>query len=248
MKKKMIKGVMILICGLTPQILQAQGTTYLSNLGQTATGNLSIGSDSWLAIPFVTGNNASGYIFNSIQLSMTDASGNPSDFTITLNAGYPNFISPGSSLGTLNGSLNPVSGGIYTYVTASSITLLSIRQYFVVITAGTAGVNSAYDLNYAGGFSYDQNDNWDAANVAGGTLSISTDGSSWQQGAFIGPQYAITATPIPEPSAEMLLGFGGILLWGLISMLVHISSKRLKVVAENLPPCGHQNRHQRSYN
>ena len=194
--------------------LQAQGITFLSNLGQTATGNLPIGSDSWLAIPFITGNNTSGYTFNSIQFAMTDATGNPSDFTVSLDTGFIDFISPGSTLGTLKGSMNPVAGGIYTFTTASSITLLSGKQYFIVLTAGTAVANGAYDLNYAGGFSYDQNGNWYAGNVAGGTLSISTDGSSWQQGAFIGPQYAITAAPIPEPSSEMLLGLGGILLLG----------------------------------
>ena len=215
MKQLIVNAIIIFaIWMLVSQIIQAQGITYLSNLGQTATGDLSIGSDSWLAIPFIAGNNASGYTFNSIQLSMTDASGNPSDFTITLNAGYPNFISPGSSLGTLNGSLNPATGGIYTYTMASSITLLPIRQYFIVITAGTAVATSAYGLNYADGFSYDQNGNWYAGNVAGGTLSTSANGLSWQQDAFIGPQYAITATPVPEPSAEIFLGFGGVLLLG----------------------------------
>ena len=213
MKRDIFNGIFVLVFGFASQITQAQGNTYLSNLGQTSTGSLPVGSDSWLAIPFITGNNASGYFLNSVQLSLTDASGNPSDFTVMLNTvAYGNYASPGSSLGTLNGSLNPVTGGVYTYVTALSITLLPNRQYFIVLTAGTVVANGSYFLSYAGGLSYGQNGNWHAGNVAGGTLSISTDGSLWSDTLYP-PQYAITATPVPEPSAWSLIAFSaGVLI------------------------------------
>jgi hypothetical protein len=59
-------------------------TAYLSNLGQSSTGSLAVGSDSWLAASFGTGTNEGGYELNSIQLAMTDASGNPSGFTVMI--------------------------------------------------------------------------------------------------------------------------------------------------------------------
>jgi hypothetical protein len=62
---------------LAQQLALAQGTTtYLSNLGQASAGSLAVGSDSWLAAPFGTGFNAGGYVLDSAQLSLTDASGN----------------------------------------------------------------------------------------------------------------------------------------------------------------------------
>ena len=196
-----------------PQITAAQGTTYLTNLGQASNGSLAVGNDGWLAIPFLTGNNSSGYSLDSVQLAMTDASGNPSDFTVMLDVAF-NLISPGSSLGTLNGSLNPATGGIYTYTPDSNITLLAGRQYFIVLTAGTAVGTGAYDLSTAGKSSYNRIGNWAEGNFAGGTLSTSIDGQNWNEAEIIFPQFAIYATPVPEPSTEMLLSFGGILLLG----------------------------------
>src|ERR1017187_6872880 len=75
MKKPII---MVIVALLVPQYIQAQGTTtYLSNLSQASAGSFAIGRNSWYAAGFETGNNASGYSVNSIQLLMTGAYGNP---------------------------------------------------------------------------------------------------------------------------------------------------------------------------
>src|ERR1700679_483175 len=98
--KKIIMSVIIAIGFLVPQIIQAQGTiTYLSSLSPTSTGIHSVGSDSWLAAGFETGNNIGGYELNSIQLGMAGVSGNPSGFTVMIYAqsDNPNAILPGSS-------------------------------------------------------------------------------------------------------------------------------------------------------
>src|ERR1035438_5489490 len=118
MKKIIIPAVLALALGmLSPQIIQAQGTTYLSSLDQSSVGSLAVGSNSWVAAGIYTGTNPGGYVLNSVQLGMTDASGNPSDFTAMLY--YPLFggppSGPGRSLATLNGSLDPVTAGTYTY-------------------------------------------------------------------------------------------------------------------------------------
>ena len=69
MKNLIINGVIVLVFGfLAPQITQAQGTIYLSNLDQPSTGSLAVGSDSWIGVPFLTGNNVGGYVLNSFQL------------------------------------------------------------------------------------------------------------------------------------------------------------------------------------
>jgi hypothetical protein len=209
--KKII--IVIVAALLASEIVQAQGTIYLSNLGQPSTGTLAVGSDSWLAGVFKTGDNVAGYILNSIQLEMTDASGNPSGFTVMVYANSnPATISPGSNIGTINGSLTPATGGIYTYTPAANLTLSAFSSYFIVLTAGTTIANGAYDWSLAGANSYNPNGHW------GGITGVwnSSNGSSWNlpTPTAVFPQYAITATAIPEPPSAFLLLLGsGVLLY-----------------------------------
>src|ERR1041384_3547059 len=113
MKKLIISGLTVLAVALSvPQITQAQGTTYLSNLGGTPVNSAAVGSDSWLAASFYTGNNPGGYFLDSFQLRMNDASNSPSGFAVML---YTTGLFPRSSLGSLSGSPNPSTAGIYTY-------------------------------------------------------------------------------------------------------------------------------------
>jgi len=215
MKKIIIGGVIIFVVGLfTPQIVQAQGTTYLSNLGQASVGSMAVGSDSWLALPFIAGNNVDGYVLNSVQLALTDASGNPSSFTVMLYApSNPAAGLPGSSLGTFSGSFDPVIGGTYTYTAPSSLMLSPSTEYFIVLTAGTTVANGTYEWSLATTSSYNQNDNWVIGAYGGRTFDTSIDGSSWNSTSGSYPQFAINATPIPEPS-ELALGALGALLLG----------------------------------
>lgn len=208
MKKLIVKAILACATGLLAvQIAQAQGTTYLSNLGQASTGNYAIGSDSWLGIPFITGNNASGYVLNSIQLAMTDASGSPSDFSIMLYDPHSSF--PGSNLGSLIGPLSPVGSGIYTYSPTASVTLQCETSYVIVLTAATSVANGAYELSLAGTYS-PRIDNWIPGLPTGDSDGFSSNGSSWHGGPDIFPQYAVNATAVPEPSALGLLAFGAI--------------------------------------
>ena len=207
--KKIIIGSFIgfVLALLAPQIAHAQGTmTVLSNLDQTSAGSLAVGSNSWFAAAFRTGGDTGGYVLNSIQLEMTGASGNPSGFTATLYHCY--FGTPyilGSSLGTLDGSLNPVAGGIFTYTPASSLTLTRFTPYAIVLTAGTAVANGAYDWSYASGDSYHPSGGW----VNLGSLT-SSDGSFWNFALGGYPQYAINVTDVPEPGVLGLFGLGGL--------------------------------------
>jgi hypothetical protein len=154
-----------------------------------------------------TGTNAGGYVLNSVQLQMFQESGNAGGFAVMLYSSANNFFSsfPGGNLGSLAGSDNPSTQGIYTY-TASGPTLAASTYYFIVLTAATGSATGAYQLG-AGG-PYNSIDGW---NTAIDNYS-SNDGASWFHGG--GGEFAITATAIPEPSAETLSGFGGILLLG----------------------------------
>ncbi len=195
---------------LAPQIVQAQGTmTHLSNLNQASAGSLAVGSDSWLAEVFRTGTNSSGYTLDSIQLELKDATGNPSGFTAMLYSQNPFGASPGNSLGTLDGSLNPVTGGIFTYTHASNLTLLPNNYYFIVLTAGTPVANGAYDWSYVGANAYNPSGAW----LTFADVWTSSDGSSWNTTGDYG-QFAINAISIPEPGVLGLFGMGGLgFLW-----------------------------------
>lgn len=188
------------------QSAPAQGTLYVSNLGQTQTGSASIGSDSWLAQSFITGTNSAGYYLNSAQLLMGPASGSAGGFVVSLYSPLGN--DPGSSLGSLGGS-DPTAGGLFAYTT-SGIMLSPSALYYVVVTAATPTAIGAYNWGATFGPSSRSGDGW----IIPGNYSGSSDGSSWQSSRQYTFQMAIYATPVPEPStfALLLVGFG-VLAW-----------------------------------
>ena len=192
---------------LTQQIIPAQGTLYVSNLGQTPTGSYAVGNDSWYATSFNTGNNTDGYLLDSIDLEMANATGNPSDFSVMLYAnGNPAAIIPGSSsIGALSGSLNPATGGVYTYTPITDIILSTYKIYYIVLTSGTTVANGAYNWSLAGANSYNPSGDWSGS---GGGVFTSSNGSSWIPIPAAYPQFAITATAIPEPSLVFLILLG----------------------------------------
>jgi hypothetical protein len=206
--KGIINGVIVFaVALLAPQILQAQGTmTYLSNVDQASAGSLAVGSDSWVAAMFRTGTNPSGYLVDSIQLELTDASGTPSGFTAMLYSSIGGVAGPvpNYNLDTLSGSLNPVTGGIFTYTPTPIFTLSPNTRYFIVLTSGTTVATGAYEWNYKDANTYNPSDSWSV----GGVL-ISNGGQTLLPDY---PQFAINAIPIPEPGVLALSGLGGLLL------------------------------------
>jgi hypothetical protein len=200
---------------LAPQIVQAQGTmNVVSNLDQVSAGSLAVGSNSWLALTFTTGNDPNGFLLDSIQLGMTGATANPTNFTVAVysQGAFPNALSFGSSLGTLNGSLNPVAGGVYTYTPASTLFLSPNTDFVIELTAGTAVANGAYDWSYTSSKTLNNSNGW---GVEG--LFTSSDGSIWHYNlSDITPLFAINVTDAPEPGVLSLFGLGGLaFLWHL---------------------------------
>jgi hypothetical protein len=214
MRKTIISGIIASVFGLlAPQIIQAQGTTYLSNLEQSSAGSFAAGSDSWLAVTFETGTNAGGYVINSIQLAMSNASGNPSGFQVMVYAGAGGGGTPGTLLGTLNGSLDPVTAGIYTYTPAATLTLPIRGLYDIVLTAGTAIGNGAYEWSGAGMNSYNPSGGWSSL-IGPAGFWTSSNGSllSWIHNGSAFPQFAIDATAVPEPGVFSLFALCGFFL------------------------------------
>jgi hypothetical protein len=220
MKKIIINGVIIFAIGLlTPQFVGAQGVVYLSNLGNGIADSRYVGSNSWMAASFQTGTNAGGYVLNSIQLEMGNAYGNPSGFAVLFYSASSS-LNPGSKLGTLSGSSNPATSGIYTYTDDSNIMLLPQRVYYMVLTADTpfvgagAGVPFGYVWDRANNTSshYNPSDGWFGADGYGYSSNY---GSSWDYNTLgIDFQYAINATAVPEPGVLSLIGLGGLgFLW-----------------------------------
>jgi hypothetical protein len=205
--------VTLLVAQLASRIVQAQGTvTYLSNLGQPSAGSLAVGSNSWYATVLFTGTNVGGYSLDSVQLGMADASGNPTGFAAMIYSGVTEHggFYPGTDLDTLDGSLNPTAAGIYTYTPASSLSLSPGTGYFLVLNAGAAVADGAYDWNYVGAPDYNQNGGWQTFS----TVFKSSDGSSWTFSSSSDAQFAINATALPEPGVLSLLGLGGLLFGG----------------------------------
>jgi hypothetical protein len=213
MKTTVLGGIVALMAALlSPRMGQAQGTLYVSTLTQTPTGSAAVGSDSWLAEFFETGNNAGGYTLNSIQLGMADASGNPRGFAVMLYSeiGWPVGLAPGSSLGSLSGSSSPSAAGTYAYAATVNLTLSPNTFYFVVLTAGTTVADGAYNWSESA-YPPSSGDGWRGGN---GIIQSINGTSGWSptppyQG--IG-QLAISATAVPEPGVLSLVALGGLLL------------------------------------
>jgi hypothetical protein len=209
--KKGIISVAALVSALLPPLmLHAQGTLYISDLGQTPVASLAVGSDSWIAETISTGSNPGGYVLNSVSVLMNPATGTAGGFSISIynKTGDPNALTPSSdvpqaSLGSLDGA-NPSTGGIISYTTPG-ILLSPSTFYFVVETAATPVAEGAFNWSSLspGSAPVTGAEGWGINDV----YYTSTNGSSWQsvirQDVF---QLGINATAAPEPSTCALAG------------------------------------------
>lgn len=129
---------------------------------------------------------------------MNAASGNPSGFTASIYSS----LDPANNLGNLNGA-DPIAPGIYTY-TASNI-FLTQGDYYVVVHAASPVADGAFYWNWS-----DVHGNISGPWTIVDNYYFSPNGSDWtghvRQNIF---QLAIYATPVPEPSAIVLILFSG---------------------------------------
>lgn len=121
--------------GFSSQPTQAQGTAYLSNLGEGRFTGVTLENGQWLAQPFKTGTASAGYNLDSIQVLVASEVQRGSIH----DTGSFNFFlysdqngQPENNLGSLSG-FNTIGLGTLTY-TASGIILSASTTYWIVAT------------------------------------------------------------------------------------------------------------------
>lgn len=197
---------MLLFALLAQRPLLAQGTFYFSNLAESPASSVPVGADRWFATSFDTGIHPGGYILNSITVRMAAATGNPNGFSVLLfshREGDSRF--PGSTSSALEGP-DPIEAGGFNY-NGASLSLLPATSYFIVLTATTPIATGAYSWSYTTSRTFISSDGWGLP----GFQFFSDDGQTWNRtgGAFL--QFAVNATPVPEPSSLVLLGCGSLI-------------------------------------
>jgi hypothetical protein len=176
--------IMSLVC-FAPVAVRAQGSiTYLSNMTNSVGGNVSFGSDQWLAQSFETGTNLGGYTLDAFVLGGAGAPGS-SISIYDNNAGVPE---------------NSLSG--------VGITLSPSTTYWIVATATfSQGTDYGYwdftsDTNYYSGGGW-------IIDTQNSTFALSGNGADWTSYATHPPfELTVEATPLPEPSIWALLVSG----------------------------------------
>jgi hypothetical protein len=185
----------------------AQGSvTYLSSLNLPSGGFLSVASDRWVAQGFNTGTNSPGYQLDSIELLMGGAAGNPGDFAVSVYSRSEFF--PNDRIAGLDGPTDPTTAGVFEY-SGSMVTLSSATYYYIVVTAAEPMAIASYQWQHvapATSYELEVKDGWGLSPSAS-----SSDGLTWNRVGNVNFfQFAIYATPIPEPSALALCGLGGL--------------------------------------
>jgi len=204
-----LKKILVLVgLGLlAQQSAQSQGeVNYFSNLSGPSIGAITNASQ-WTG--FITGNNSGGYILNGIQLGMSDSIGTPDSFSVSVYQ-RTNFSGAGANpsdasyVGSLSGFW-PLKAGVYSYTPTSEIFLLPNSDY-VLSESGSGNGSFAWSMTHT-------------------SYSISSGG--WSGGGYlVSPQFAIFATPIPEPSVGEFFVLGGLCF--LIFRLVRTINNSIK--------------------
>jgi hypothetical protein len=200
----------------------AQGTTYVSTLGQPPDSSLAVGSDSWIAQSFVTGTNTGGYLLNSVQLRMDVVSGMPAGLNVFLYTGL--FSASPTNLGRLSGPDSP-SAGTFTY-SADGITLMPSggygehTDYYIVLSAATPIAQGAFSWSTSGDAGGDGPERWF---IPAGYF-FSNDGLSWNLNRSYTMQIAVNASAIPEPPILPLILLGSGFLVGAHRRKKHLCS------------------------
>src|SRR5258705_5840626 len=132
---------------------RAQGTLYLSNLGEHIDSNAPFGNNQWVAQSFNTGTSSDGYNLESIQLLLNGMFATSSNelhayiYTDKKGFGFPSSTGlPGSSLTPLTGP-NPSVQSVYTY--NGSALLSPSSTYWIVLTSTQPAVPSFLWFNTA---------------------------------------------------------------------------------------------------
>lgn len=181
----------------------AQGTTYLSGLDLATVGSVPVASDAWVVTEFLSGTNQKGYRLDSIQLSLAGVTGEPAGLQVMI----WDYVS-WQPLHLLAGP-DPVEGGVFTY-TAAGFVLTPHTSFWLALGSATPENFGAFLWDYAAA-APTGGEGWRGA--ASYTASVSREEANWVRYVGRAPQFAVNATPIPEPSVLALLAVGSGVVW-----------------------------------
>lgn len=182
------------VCLLAPQLARAQGVlTCLANTNQSIAGSLGMGStDGSIGAQFQTGTNSSGYVLNGLELLFADATGSPIFSGLSVVCFLDSSGAPGFPGTILIPEQNPLTAGLYHYTPQTPATLEGNSRYWIIVAVTSVSFSTAYNLSYTSTTAASSVDGWFiTGNTAIGQAGI--------------PMFAINATPVPEPSAFVLL-------------------------------------------
>jgi hypothetical protein len=190
--------------------LTGHAAVVLGNTGQTTFDVDLVSEDHWLAAPFQTGADVSGYRLNSITLSFRSGGSTIANGGFALAVWSNNTGVPGSAItgGTLSGSVNPSTTGLFSYTT-STATLAPSTTYWVVASI-PSGPGSIYQWAFAGSLAQDVNaPGWSIDGLYAYRTAAVWNALDSQESPFI---MSIDATPVPEPSEYASVAGVGVLL------------------------------------
>ncbi|RME94292.1 MAG: PEP-CTERM sorting domain-containing protein [Verrucomicrobia bacterium] len=184
----------------------AQGITPLSNIDSAVTGSLAVASDSMWGFIFRTGDDAWGYRLEQVAIRMAPPEGQVSGLTAWLYEGGPNPAMRRRVI-PLGGPVGESDGVVY--FAREGVVLAGGTGHSFVLTADQPLSEGAYQWTMGTGLLGDGG--WQTR-----TRWHSEDGIQWRsENSDLPnmPHFAITVTPVPEPSTLALLALGGWWFW-----------------------------------
>ena len=161
---------------LTLPLVRGQGFVYLSNTNQNVTDNSSAGNSFGMGI--TTGNNASGYLLNSVTVLFAD-----NTTPVLTSAGLDDH----SSTTYFQNAVEVGTAGDYTFAPNSPLSLAANTPYTILFFADDPLTN--INLSYTTSSTFTSVDGWSIPGLDGSEI----------------PLYAISATPAPEPTVTSLV-------------------------------------------
>jgi hypothetical protein len=168
-------GTVFVLVFTTLPLVRAQGFVYLSNTNQNVTDNSSAGNS--FEIGFTTGSNLSGYLLDSVIVLFAD-----NNTPVLTTAELDDY----HTITSFQNALEVGTAGYYTFIPNPPISLAANTPYAFLFLTVDPLVN---------------------VNLSFTTSSIVTIVDNWNVpglGEFEIPLFAITATPVPEPSVTFL--------------------------------------------
>lgn len=187
-------------------ILHGQGVKVLSNLDRPSASAIPIAKDSWVGTLFLTGNNAPAYELENVEVLLQPPRTGISSLSAAIYSDALDGVGPRSPWGSL-GTPASMAGNRVRYE-GQGISLAKETVYWLVLSAAQPIDSGAFQWRVASDTKTEREDGW----LVRAFSARSKDGLSWENLPATPLQFALTVTPVPEPSGLALFGLGVVLL------------------------------------